>query len=107
MRSEKRNAYEEMRIRLDVYEDILERLNERVCDHGQVIYDCSTEERDAMTWSEELGHRLTTSEGLICSRMPYDEDSDEEWKQEANQRYLLYVKAFSICRTALEKWLEK
>lgn len=107
MRSEKRNAYEEMRLKLDVYEGILERLNEKVCDNGEVMYDCTTKELDSMTWSESLGHRVTTDEGLICSMMPYDEDTEEEWKKEANQRYFLYVKAFEICRTALEKWLEK
>ena len=107
MRSEKRTAYEEMEYKLDIFEDILERLNERVCDQGRIIYDCSKEERDGMTWSEELEHRMMTSEGLICSRLPYDEDSDEEWKLEQNKRYLLYVKAFEIVRTALEKWVDK
>lgn len=107
MRSERRNEYEDMRIKLDVYEDILERLNEKVCDYGKVVYDCSDEERDSMTWAEGLGHRLMTSELLVCSRLPYDEDTDEEWQKEANKRYEFYVKAFNICRGALEKWLDK
>lgn len=107
MRSEQRTEYEEMELKLDIFEDILESLNHRVCDYGKVLYDCSEDELENMKWSEQLDHQRRTSEGLIISRMPYDEDSDEEWKQDQNKRYLLYAKAFSLVRTTLEKWVGK
>ena len=107
MKSERRTAYEELELKIEVFEDILEHLNERVCDFGERLYDVPKEELESMRWGEMMDHQQRTSEGLVCSRLPYPDDEDEEWKKLMNKKYYHYAKAFEIVRTALEKWLDK
>ena len=107
MTSERRIKYEEMQNKLDVFEEIIEVLNNRVVDNGETVYTVPRDELENMDWSEQRQYIMRTSEGLVCSRQPYEDDVQEDWKVRQNKRYDMYVDAFKVCRTALEKWLDK
>lgn len=107
MKSELRIMAEERVTKIDVFEDLLETLNNRITDYGEIVIDCTKEEFNDMNWSEQREHYLRTSEGLLCTRPRYDEDTDDTWEKAQNFRYEKAVEAFKIVRTALEKWVEK
>lgn len=106
MESNRRKQMQDMRTKIEVLETFIESLNTDVCSQGKILYGVSDEELQGMNWSDKIDAQLRDEEGLIMHARPY-ENPEDSWDEEHNHRYDLYLEAFKLVRTTLEKWVDK
>ena len=108
MESNRRKNFEDYQLKISVFEQFLETINESiVVTSGEQVYNCPREELEGLGYWEKQEHVLKDDEELTVSTLPYPEAGDDDWKQRQNRRYELNKEAFKVVRQALEKWLDK
>lgn len=105
MNSNKRKGIEEYQMKLDVYEQLVDRLHDTAGSYfGKPVYDIPKEELEQLDWSAKCDHLVYDEEGLQVYKAPVDEPADD-WDRDRNKRYQFALEAEQVARKAIEKWL--
>ena len=107
MNSNKRKGIEEYQMKLDIYEQLIDRLHNTAGSFfGRPVYDIPKEELEDLNWSDRCDHLVYDEEHLQVYEAPVSEPEDD-WDRDRNKKYQLAMEAEQVARKAIEKWLSQ